>query len=188
MDNLFSVINVARLEECYRGNCGEIHVLMLVVPLAEGNAEQHSEVTWSALIQEACKVPNDHLFQVITNPVSEMPLGSSHKHLITCWNINCNVSLLTGHCACLLLPHDKFCCCLACNSIHPVCLFDCLLFNDLFNLMHCLQNFEVSQKGEDITYILNTQRQCSILSKEARLCVWTIKYNSRLDPALVQGV
>lgn len=44
---------------------------MLVVPLAVGNAEQHSEVTWPGLIQEACKVPNDHFFQVITNPVSE---------------------------------------------------------------------------------------------------------------------
>lgn len=72
MDNLFSVINVVRLEGCYQGSCEEIGFLMLVVPLAEGNAEQYSEVTWPDLIQEACKVPNDHFFfQVITNPVSQ---------------------------------------------------------------------------------------------------------------------
>lgn len=78
MANLFSVIDVARLEGCCRGSRGEIGFLILAVLLAEGNTEQHSEVTWPGLIQGACKATDDscrHLFKFITNPLSETAFG-----------------------------------------------------------------------------------------------------------------
>lgn len=48
--------------------------IILVVILAEGNAEQTSEDTWPGLVREACKAPDDsyrHFLKVISGPVSE---------------------------------------------------------------------------------------------------------------------
>lgn len=153
------MINVARLEGCYQGSCEEIGFLMLLVPLAEGNAEQHSEVTWPGLIQEACKVPNNHFFQVITNPVSETAfwvLSRAFNYLLK-YQLQYQPSDRFIVSVCLLLPHYKFCCCLACSSKNLICLINGLLFNDLFNLMGYLQNIEVSQKGKDIIYFKHSK-------------------------------
>ena len=70
MDNLFSVIDVARVELCCQGSYGEIGFIVLLVLLAESNAEQTLEVTWPGLIHGACKASNDfyrHFLKVITS-------------------------------------------------------------------------------------------------------------------------
>ena len=71
MDNLFSVIDVARLEVCYQGSHREVGFIVLAVLLAEGKAEKTLEVTWPGLIHVECKAPNDfyrHFLKVITSP------------------------------------------------------------------------------------------------------------------------
>lgn len=50
MDNFFSVIDVARLEVCCQGSYGEMGFIILVVILAEGNAEQTSEDTYGQVL------------------------------------------------------------------------------------------------------------------------------------------
>lgn len=70
MDNLCSVINVARLEMCCQRSCGKIGFSVLVGPWAQGNAEQTLEVTWPTLIQGACQAPDDsygHFFFFFTS-------------------------------------------------------------------------------------------------------------------------
>lgn len=59
MDNLCSVINVARLEMCCHRSRGKIGFIVLVGPWAQGNTEQTLEVTWPTVIQGACQAPDD---------------------------------------------------------------------------------------------------------------------------------
>lgn len=49
-NNLFSVIDVARLEVCCQGSHGEIGFVVSVVLLAESSAEKNSEVTQPGII------------------------------------------------------------------------------------------------------------------------------------------
>lgn len=64
------MIDVARVELCCQGSYGEIGFIVLLVLLAEGNAEQTLEVTWPGLIHGACKASDDfyrHFLKVITS-------------------------------------------------------------------------------------------------------------------------